>query len=68
MFSPGSRVRFITIRGPMLGTVEEYHGEEMYTVRADDGVEECEAYRFVLLLKSLTLVDDDDSPFVVSMP
>jgi hypothetical protein len=60
MFPPGSRVRFRTCLGEMLGTVERVHEYDVHSVRPDDAIPS-------LLLPGWKLqgVEESDEPFVV---
>lgn len=58
-FSPGDRVGFRTVAGDMTGTVEACHGDDVYSVRSEDG-------EFpVLLLLGRHLQTMADEPLVV---
>jgi hypothetical protein len=59
-FPPGTRVRFRTHLGDMLGTVEHVQEHDVHSVRPDDG-----SYPTLLGRSLLHVTDEADVPFVV---
>lgn len=65
MFPAGTRVRFFTALGPMLGTVvavldDSIQGDHVHRVKPDDG-----AFDVMLLLGRSLHPSEADEPFVV---